>query len=710
MYYFLYLGSGTAVTVKIFTDSKACTLFFAWTNPTGLTTPKHVQSADRDAAMGDNDIDILPTLYQYYTEGGIQGGLNDTQSDFLLNGKKIKIFSGALHYFRVHPEYWRDRLRKYRAAGLNCVETYVPWNVHEPEDGRFDFGGNVDENDFSLFLDLVRFVEMAQEEDLLVILRPGPYICAEWEFGGLPSWLLRQKDIKVRTSDPKYLSYVERYFKQLLPLVAPLQFSKGGSIIAVQIENEYGNVKEESKPIDTAYLEALKTILTDNGIVELLFTSDTPTAGFNGTLSGVLATANFQEDCSIELGLLKSHQPNKPLMVMEYWTGWFDHYTEKHHERASNKFEAVLEEILMWNSSFNLYMMHGGTNWGFLNGANIFGTKDDNSGFQPDTSSYDYDAPLSENGDYTDKYLALQRLTAEYNDIYVKQPSPPEPTFRIAYPDIEIIGELSLNSLIDQSLYSIKSETLVSMEQLDINNGNGQSYGYIVYRKENIDIKAGSVLKVEGHVCDTVLVLINGTLVSKVLETEEDLNGFGYWRKKDSSISLGTDDYSKATLDLVVENFGRVNYGKLYQFNQYKGLWQGNVSINNEIISNWKIVPLEFKKQWTKNLTDWNKPSFKNGPRLYKAVLNISSELKDTYIDFKGWSKGFIIVNGFVLTRFFKLGPQQSGYLPAPFLKRGENEILIFEHFVACKSIKFCTDPYFETVGDGKVLRKLLEQ
>lgn len=657
--------------------------------------------------MGD---DILPTLYEYYTSNGVHSGLSDEQPDFILNGLKIKIFSGALHYFRVHPQYWRDRFKKYRAAGLNCVETYVPWNVHEPEDGLFDFGRNPEQNDFSLFLDLVRFLKMAQEEDLLVILRPGPYICAEWEFGGLPSWLLRDKNLRIRTSDTKYLFYVERYFKQLLALVAPLQFTRGGSIIAVQIENEYGNVKEEGKPIDTAYLEALKKILRDNSIVELLFTSDTPAAGFQGTLPDVLATANFQEDCSTELALLKAYQPNKPLMVMEYWSGWFDHYTENHHERSVAKFEGVLEDILMWKSSFNLYMMHGGTNWGFLNGGNIYGTGDDNSGYQPDTSSYDYDAPLSENGDYTDKYLALQKLTAEYNETYIRQPPPPEPKFRVAYPDLTITEELSLDDLVSQSQIIIQSENLVSMEKLDINNGSGQSYGYIVYRKENIDIKAGSVLKIEGHVCDTVLVLINGKLVSKVLENEDDLNGFGYWRLKDSVLNLGDADYSNATLDLVVENFGRVNYGKLYQFNQYKGLWQGNVLINDKVLINWKIVPLEFKKKWVESLTDWKAPSFNTGPRLYKAILNLDSDPSDTYIDFKGWSKGFVVVNGFVLSRFFKLGPQQAGYLPAPLLTRGQNEILVFEHFVPASSVSFCADPYFETVGNGKVLRSLLKQ
>lgn len=321
----------------------------------------------------------LPTLYEYFTgENGIKAGLSDKQEYFTLNNKKITIYSGALHYFRVPEPYWRDRLRKYRAAGLNAVETYVPWNLHEPEEGIFDFGNGV--SDFTDFLDIVKFINVAKEEDLFVILRPGPYICAEWEFGGLPSWLLKYTDIKIRTNDKKYVTFVRRYFKKLFELVAPLQFTKGGAIIAVQIENEYGNTKEENKPINSAYLETLKDIFIENGLVELYFTSDTPSIGFSGTIPDVLATANFQKEPEKELKLLKEYQPNKPLMVMEYWTGWFDHWTEKHHTRSAQEFGEVLEKILLFNSSFNMYMFHGGTNWGFLNGGNIAGNASDNEG------------------------------------------------------------------------------------------------------------------------------------------------------------------------------------------------------------------------------------------------------------------------------------------------------------------------------------------
>lgn len=321
----------------------------------------------------------FPSLYEYFTgEGGIKNGLSDKQEKFTLNNKDITIYSGALHYFRVPEPYWRDRLRKYRAAGLNTVETYVPWNLHEPEEGVFDFGQGV--SDFKDFLDIVKFINLAKEEDLFVILRPGPYICAEWEFGGLPSWLLRHENLKIRTNDKQFINFVKSYLKKLFELVAPLQFTKGGAIIAIQIENEYGNTKEENKPVDKEYLETLKNFFTECGLVELLFTSDTPSNGFSGTIPGVLATANFQEEPEKELQLLKKFQPDKPLMVMEYWTGWFDHWTEKHHTRSAEKFGDVLENILSMGGSFNMYMFHGGTNWGFLNGGNIAGKASDNEG------------------------------------------------------------------------------------------------------------------------------------------------------------------------------------------------------------------------------------------------------------------------------------------------------------------------------------------
>lgn len=629
-----------------------------------------------------------PTLYEYYTSGGVKAGLSAAQPHFTLNNKTITLYSGALHYFRVPPTYWRDRLRKLRAAGLNTVETYIPWNLHEPEPNNFDFGTKNE------FLNIKKFVETAQEEDLLVILRPGPYICAEWEFGGLPSWLLRTP-MKIRTSDQKFIDYVENYFNNLLGVLVSLQFTHGGPVIAFQIENEYGNTKNDGDDVDTKYLEILKNIMESKGVVELLFTSDTPSNGFFGTLPGVLATANFQEEAVKELGLLKEYQPYKPLMVMEYWTGWFDHWGEKHHTRSAQDFGNVLEDILTSNSSVNFYMFHGGTNWGFFNGANIKDLSTDNSAYQPDITSYDYDAPLSESGDYTDKYYKVKELITKHNTIKTKTPEQPELIKRIAYPQVPITGKLTIDQLIQNST-TLQSQKLKPMELLDINDDSGQSYGYIVYRKTNLTIPANSILKIQGHVCDTILVLINGELKSPILKKHEDLNAFGYWRLKDSTLNLGNETYENATLDLVVENWGRSNYGKLFQFNQTKGL-KNDVLINEQVLNDWMIVPLEFKQKWLEKLNQWELVDQKKGPALYKGLLTIN-EVRDTYLDMRDWNKGFVVINGFILARYCKLGPQQTAYLPAPFLKRGDNELLVFEHFEAAASVKFVQDPVFETV------------
>ncbi|KAJ8937459.1 hypothetical protein NQ314_011848 [Rhamnusium bicolor] len=520
---------------------------------------------------------VLPSLYEYYTGGGIYTGLNANKPNFTLNDRNITIYSGALHYFRVPKAYWRDRLRKLRAAGLNAVETYVPWNLHEPQSGRFDFGqGGSDMEDF---LDVAEFLRTAQEEDLLAIVRPGPFICTEWEFGGFPSWLLREKNIKVRTSEPTYMKYVKRYFNMLLPILAMLQFTKGGPIIAFQVENEYGSTKNPGKFVpDRVYLRQLRQIMIKNGIVELLVTSDSPTMhGSIGTIPGVfLQTANFAGNPENEFNRLQQLQPGRPVMAMEFWTGWFDHWSEVHHTRDDDDFHDTYERILKYPASVNMYMFHGGTSFGFMNGANLENSKTDNSGYQPDTTSYDYDSPLTESGDYTLKYVMVKELLRKYN---------PVPT-----------SQLSLDEILDNIPSRHLSSSVLPMELLPINNMSGQSYGYIVYRKRFLDIPATSVLTIGGRICDSLVVLVNGRLMTKPLTTASDLNGFGFWRLKNSNLTLGPKNLFGATLDLVVENWGRNNFGYLDQFNQFKGLWQGAVYLNNMEISDWEIIPLEFKK------------------------------------------------------------------------------------------------------------------
>jgi hypothetical protein len=646
----------------------------------------------------------LPTLYDYYTSGGITSGLSAAQSYFTLNNRNITIYSGAMHYFRVPKEYWRDRLRKMRAAGLNTVETYIPWNLHEPSNGFFDFGSGGSE--MTDFLDVQKFLKTAQEEDLFAIVRPGPYICSEWEFGGFPSWLLRQKDIKLRTSDPVYMKFVSRYFNMLLSLLAIFQFTRGGPIVAFQVENEYGSTEQEGKFVpDKNYLKQLRQLMLNNGIVELLVTSDSPTGhGSVGTIPEYfLQTANFAGGPEAEFNRLKELQTNKPSMAMEFWTGWFDHWSEVHHTRDNNDFYDVLDRILKYPASVNMYMFHGGTSWGFLNGANLNNDATDNSGYQPDTTSYDYDSPLTENGDYTVKYVIVKDLIKKYNKIQTRTPQAPTITSRRKYPTISVTGQLLLNDLIRSVPVTFQSPDVLSMELLPMNNLSGQSYGYVLYRKENLNISANATLKITGRVCDSIVVLVDGYLLNKPLTKPKDLDGFGYWRRKDSTITLTTQNLTGATLDLMVENWGRNNFGYMDQFNQFKGLWQGGVFLNGVELHDWHIIPLEFKKSWTNSLSRWHLPleRWAVGPALYKANFYVDV-VEDTYVNMQNWHKGIVIVNGFVLGRYARIGPQQTLYLPGPFLIKGNNTIVVFDHFAAARHVYFSDKPIYKTLKNRR--------
>ncbi|KAF5283075.1 hypothetical protein FQR65_LT14092 [Abscondita terminalis] len=632
----------------------------------------------------------LPTLYEYYTNGGIHSGLSASQNYFTLNNKNFTIYGGSLHYFRIPKPYWRDRLRKMRAAGFNTVDTYVPWNLHEPEINNYDFGHNGSEMEG--FLDLVTFLKTAQEEDLMAIVRPGPYICSEWEFGGLPSWLLREKDIQVRTSDTKFMKHVTRFFNVLLPILALLQFTLGGPIIAFQVENEYGAT--QAGPFfqpDKVYLKQLRQLFINNGITELLLTSDSPIlSGDAGTLpQNFLQTANFNTVPELQLWRLKQLQPNKPLLVMEYWTGWFDHWSDQHSTMTNQRFSDLLERILKYPASVNLYMFQGGTNFRFLNGANVW-LGNDNALYSPQTTSYDYDAPLNEAGDYTEKYYSAKAIIKKYNKISLKTPEPPSITPKIAYSPVAVTQKINFNQMIEQVSEVFPSHLPIAMELLPMNKQSGQSYGYVVYRKTGLNIPPNSYLKIKGHVYDSVMVLINGVLISKKLTGKTDLNGFGYWRIKDGVLNLGLQRRTNVTLELLTVNWGRNNFGFISQFKQFKGLWQGNILLNNDVLSDWSIIPLEFKKSWSSSLSGWKcVGNVYEGPALYKGVFSIINP-RDTFIDMRQWTNGIVIINGFVLGKYVSpLGPQQTLYLPAPLLKNGTNEIIVFEHFTASTNIRF---------------------
>ncbi|XP_018016621.1 beta-galactosidase-1-like protein 2 [Hyalella azteca] len=635
------------------------------------------------------------TLYEYYVPDGVPStGLVAEGETFTLNGKNLTIFSGSFHYFRVHPDYWRETFKKMRAAGLNTVQTYVPWNLHEPRQGEYDFGELGE--DMSPFLDLRSFVQMAQEEDLFVLFRPGPYICSEWEFGGMPSWLQRDPTMHVRTYYDNYRSAVAAYFGALLPQVADLEFTEGGPIIAVQIENEYGNFGYDDEPRDHLYMNFLKNLTLSSGLDNsLLYTSDSPASKLDwGTLPGVLQTANFQRDAESNLSMLKLLQPNRPMMVTEFWSGWFDHWlADVHTDWDVDEFATTLDYILSHGSSVNFYMFIGGTNFGFMAGANAVPTWPT---YAPIVTSYDYGAPLSEAGDYTEKYSRLVELIALYNPLngIVDNPVGPAQRQKAAYGDFPVTEILDIYSLISQAPVKFVNDEPLNMEALDMNNGNGQSYGYLLY-STNVKLQVPqSELLIRGHVRDMAQVFVDLVVQTKPYQHLNDVNDFGFWNGRDKNISLPGTGNPADRLDILVENLGRVNYGAAHNFYQKKGLWEGDVLVDRERVLGWTMTPLEFKKSFVNGLTGWEPfTTSANGPAMYRTTVTLSSPPLDTFLDMRQWNKGVVFVNGFNVGRYWSVGPQRTLYVPAPLLVQGDNQITIFEQYTAASAVSFIDVP-----------------
>ncbi|XP_057375258.1 beta-galactosidase-1-like protein 2 [Daphnia carinata] len=641
--------------------------------------------------------------YDYYTADGRTSGLVAASKDgFLLNGKPFHIISGAVHYFRIHPTQWRDRLRKLRAIGANTVETYMPWNLHEPRRGEYDFSEG--QNDMSAFLNVTAFVEMAQQEDLFVILRPGPYICSEWEFGGLPSWLLRDSDMKVRTSYPGFLQVADGYLTEVFRRVANLQFQRGnGPIIAFQVENEYGAFREGSEVPETQYLIHLRDKMIELGSTEMFFTSDTPSNnGDLGAVPGELQTANFAYEADKQFDALDVLQPTKPYMVAEFWSGWFDHWGQLYHDgTALNDFTYVLERIFTRNSSVNFYMFVGGTSFGFMNGANL---QSSFPFYAADISSYDYDSPLTEAGDYTDKYYAAKDLIARFNRIpNIYMPPMPAESIKTAYPPIQATEHLTLEDLLLQlpNNLKIQSNNLLSMEDLPINNNNGQSYGYVLYRNAATLTGGVHTITTIGHVRDLAVLLVDQQRLTPDWRSEMQLGNFGFWATANASFEFVTQDSANShTVDLLVENMGRNNFGPPSYFHQKRGLPEGPVLLDNEEVVGYTIFPLEFTSAWVRSLTNWNAspapPATVICPTLTKSTLTIADDPTDTYITTTGWgdgNRGVVFVNGFNIGRYSGIGPTKTLYIPAPLLNRGDNTILVWSLFEPVTTISFTDQP-----------------
>lgn len=586
----------------------------------------------------------------------------EIKEKFYLDGKSLQIISGSIHYFRVVPEYWQDRLEKLKNMGCNTVETYIPWNFHEIKKGQFCWDG---------IHDVCRFIELAQKLDLYIIIRPSPYICAEWEWGGLPSWLMAEDGMRVRCSYEPYLKHVKEYYAELLPKLVPYQIDNGGNIILMQIENEYGYYGD-----DTDYMRSIANMMTVHGITVPFVTSDGPwnKAVFtSGQLEGALPTGNFGSACEFQFNQMKKMMPeNKPLMNMEFWAGWFDAWGNKKKKSSKLVINKLDYDYVIKNGhNINIYMFHGGTNFGFMNGANYYGK------LTPDTTSYDYDAPLSEDGKITEKYKAFQSIIQKYKGEIKQIPL----STKIEGKDFGKIfwnEQADLISNIDVISESQKSVCTLSMEKA------GQTTGYILYRsKLKADVAADEI--VFKKCADRVQAFADRKKLFTAFDKKICSEQKGHWPltfKEGKTWKVKTNP--GATLEFLVENMGRVNFGHKLE-DQKKGLTE-DVLINTHAHFGWDIYTLPLDEKQISTLEEkatWSKTEADKNPAFFKFDFEIPANengiYTDTYLDFAGWGKGCVFVNGFNIGRFWEIGPQKTLYIPGPLLKNGKNKIIIFE-------------------------------
>ncbi|MEV5571842.1 beta-galactosidase family protein [Spirillospora sp. NPDC052269] len=546
------------------------------------------------------------------------------------------VLSGALHYFRVLPEQWPHRLGMLRAMGLDTVETYLAWNLHEPEPGRFVLGGRAD---------VGRFLDLAAEAGLNAIVRPGPYICAEWDNGGLPSWLLADRSARLRCSDPTYLGHVARYFDAVLPAVVERQRTRGGNVVMVQVENEYG-----AYGTDRRYLEWLRDGLRERGVEVPLATSDGPNdlSLTGGVVAGARAAVNFGKDPETAFATLARHRPDDPPMCMEFWDGWFDHWGERHHRRDASDAADVLDRILAAGAPVNLYMAHGGTNFGTTAGANLSGAESVGD-YQPTITSYDYDAPIDERGAPTAKFHAFREVLAKYQTRPIPEPEPTPPLLPAG--TVRLDETLRLLDVPPASIAdAIEPRTF---EEL------GLHHGLVLYRTTIPGPRGPGELHLDG-LADRAHVFVDGSLKA-VLE-----------RSGETSVPVEVKG-ANATLEILVESMGRVNYGP--RIGDRKGL-VGAVRHERQFLHGWTASthPVDDISHLL-----WGTPDRAGrGPVYHRGVLAVD-EPRDGFLALPNWTKGYVWVNGFCLGRYWDRGPQRALYLPWPLLRHGDNELVVLE-------------------------------
>ncbi|MEU1424210.1 beta-galactosidase family protein [Kitasatospora sp. NPDC005751] len=569
--------------------------------------------------------------------------LDYDDTGFRRAGAPHRIISGALHYFRVHPDLWDDRLRRLRAMGANTVDTYVPWNFHELSSGEVDFTG---------WRDIARFAGLARANGLDVILRPGPYICAEWEFGGLPARLLAADGVRLRCADPAFLAEVDGWFDAVVPEILPLLASRGGPVVAVQVENEYGSYGD-----DAGYLAHLRDGLLGRGLDCLLFTTDGAEDAMQqgGAIPGQLATATFGSRAAERFAVLRRHQPKGPLTAMEFWIGWFDRVGGPHHVRDAGESARSLDELLATGASVNLYMAHGGTNFGFWSDANHFGAHPYDAGYEPTSTSYDYDAPIGEAGELTEKFHAFRSVIAKYAplpDAALPEPAPRVAPQRLASPT----GRARLLASLDALSTPVRSATPEPMERV------GQSLGLIHYRTRVPGPRPAAALRIDG-IGDRAHVFADGVPLGVL-----DRNAPG------GTLPLESGP-AGAALDILVEALGRVNYGP--QLDDRKGIGRG-VSHGSQRLFDWEIRPLPLDDLGPLAFGDATAPAADGDPVFHRFEAALEAPA-DAFVALPDWGRGLLWLNGFLLGRYTRQGPQRTLYAPAPLWRVGRNELVVLE-------------------------------